>query len=171
MRRTAQARKQELITDLTEARGALLSAAIALPQADRDTPFLGAWSVHDIIAHLTGWDVANLEAIGAIMQGRLPAFYAHYDADWRMFNAELVAQHKQATLDETIGEAQASHQVLLDALDTLPADDVIGDHGVRSPRGRRVTVEMLLRAETGDEHKHGEQIRAFAAQLRAELEH
>jgi uncharacterized damage-inducible protein DinB len=165
MRRTAQAKKQELITDLTEARRALLSAAAALPQADRDTPCLGAWSVHDIVAHLVGWDVANLEAIGAIMQGRLPAFYAHYDADWRTFNAELVAQHKRSMLDETLIAAQASQRLLLDTLDALPAEDVIRDYGVRSPRRRRVTVAMLLSAEAQDERTHCAQIRAFATQL------
>jgi hypothetical protein len=85
----------------------------------------------------------------------------------RSFNAKLVTQHKRPTLDETLSAAQASHRDLLRALDALPADEMIRDHGVRSPRGRKVTVEMLLRAETGDEHKHGEQTRAFAAQLQS----
>jgi uncharacterized damage-inducible protein DinB len=165
MSRTAQAKKQQLATDLIEARRSLLAAAAALPPEERDMSFLGAWSAHDIIAHLVGWDAANLEAIRAITQGRLPAFYAHYDADWRSFNAELVIRHKHPTLEETLSAVQASHRDLLQALDALPADEMIRDHGVRSPRGRKVTVEMLVRAETGDEHKHGEQIRAFATQL------
>ncbi len=167
MQRTAQAKKQKLIADLTEARRALLAAAATLPQEYREMPFLGAWSVHDIVAHLVGWDVANLEAIGAITQGRLPAFYAHYDTDWRTFNAGLVAQHKRATLDETTIAAQASHQNLLDALNALLAEDVAWNQGVRSPRGRRVTVPMLLTAETRDERTHCEQIAAFAARSQA----
>jgi hypothetical protein len=51
------------------------------------------------------------------------------------------------------------------ALDALPAGELIRDRGVRSPRGRKVTVAMLLSAEAGDERKHGEQIRTFATQL------
>jgi uncharacterized damage-inducible protein DinB len=165
MRGTVEAKKRKIIADLVAARRALLAAAAALPQPARETPFLGVWSAHDIAAHLIGWDAANLEAIRAIVQGHLPAFYAHFDTDWRSFNAELVAQNKRAILEETLSAAQASHRDLLQALDALPADEMIRDHGVRSPRGRKVTVEMLLRAETGDEHKHGEQIRAFATQL------
>ena len=157
-----------LVTELKEARSALLAAATALPPPARDTRFLGGWSAHDIVAHLVGWDAANLEAIRAIVQGHLPAFYAHYDADWRAFNAELVTQHKRPTLEETVSAAQASHRDLLEALDALPADEMIRDHGVRSPRGRKVTVAMLLSVETGDERKHGEQIRAFATQLQAD---
>ncbi len=95
--------------------------------------------------------------------GRLPAFYAAYDPDWRTFNAGLVAQHKRAALAETLGAAQTSHQALLDRLAALPADEISRDYGVRSPRGRRVTVAMLLTAEAGDERKHALQIRAFAA--------
>jgi hypothetical protein len=167
MRITAEAKKQELITDLTEARRALLAAAATLPQEHRDTPFLGTWSAHDIVAHLVGWDAANLEAVRAITQGHLPAFYTHYDTDWRTFNAELVGQHKRSTMDETMVAAQASHQGLLDAVNALPAEDVTRDHGVRSPRGRRITVVMLLNVEARDELKHCEQIAAFAARTQA----
>jgi uncharacterized damage-inducible protein DinB len=165
MRSTARVKKEVLVTKLKEARNALLAAVTALPQPAWDTPFLGVWSAHDIVAHLIGWDAVNLEAIRAIMQGLLPAFYAQYDTDWRSFNAELVTQHKCPTLEETLSAAQASHQNLLQALDALPADEMIRDHGVRSPRGRKVTVAMLLSAEAGDERKHSEQIRAFATQL------
>jgi uncharacterized damage-inducible protein DinB len=165
MRSTAQVKKEVLVTELEAARRALLAAVAALPPAARDARFLGVWSAHDIVAHLIGWDAANLDAIRAIVQGRLPAFYAQYDADWRSFNAELVTRHKRPTLEETLSAARASHRDLLQALDALPADEMIRDHGVRSPRGRKVTVAMLLSAEAGDERKHGEQIRAFAMQF------
>ena len=131
---------------------------------DRDVPFLGVWSAHDIVAHLVGWDYANLEAIETIRAGRLPAFYAAYDPDWRTYNAGLVALHKGAILAETLAAARASHQVLLDRLAALPADEISRDYGVRSPRGRRVTVAMLLGVEARDERKHASQIGAFAAQ-------
>ena len=165
MRSTPQAKKDALVTKLKEARRALLAAVTALPPPAWDIRFLGVWSAHDIVAHLVGWDAANLYAIRAIVQGRLPAFYAQYDTDWRTFNAELVTRHKRPTLEETLSAALASHRDLLEALNALPAEEMIRDHGVRSPRGRKVTVAMLLSAEAGDERKHGEQIRAFATQL------
>jgi hypothetical protein len=169
MRGTAEAKKRKTIADLVAARRTLLAAVAALPQPAWETPFLGVWSTHDIVAHLVGWDAANLEAIRAIVQGHLPAFYTHYDSDWRSFNAELVIRHKRSTLEETLSAVQASHRDLLQALDALPADEMNRDHGVRSPRGRKVTVEMLLRAEAGDERKHGEQLRAFATQSQVDV--
>ncbi len=163
MRNPPEAKKAQLLADLTAARGEVLDAVVALAAEDRDMVFLGIWSAHDIVAHLIGWDHANLEAVDAIRAGRLPACYAAYDPDWRTFNAGLVARHKRATLAETLAAAQASHQALLDRLAALPAEEISRDYAVRSPRGRRVTVAMLLGVEASDERKHASQIRAFAA--------
>jgi hypothetical protein len=163
MRSTPEAKKEQLLADLTGARQEVLAAAMALPPEGQDTPFLGTWSAHDIVAHLVGWDYANLGAIEAIRASRLPAFYEHYDRDWRTFNAGLVAQHKQETLEETMAVAQASHHALLTAVAALPAGDVSRDYGVRSAGRRRVTIAMLFEVEARDERKHAAQIREFAA--------
>ena len=164
MRSTPEAKKQQLIADLTEARSEVLAAAMALRHEQQDLPFLGTWSAHDIVAHLVGWDYANLAALEAIRAGRLPTFYDHYDRDWRTFNAGLVAQHKQKMLEETVALAEESQQTLLTALAALPAEDVSRDYGVRSPGRRRVTIAMLLGVEARDERKHAGQVREFAAQ-------
>jgi hypothetical protein len=167
MKTTPDDKKRRLVADLAGARQEVLSAAIALPPEDQDTPFLGTWSAHDIVAHLIGWDYANLEAIEAVRAGRLPAFYGEYDRDWRTFNAGLVARHEQETLERTASVAETSHQALRSALIAIPAKDISHDYGVRSPGRRRVTIAMLMAAEARDEHKHAEQIREFATQTEA----
>jgi hypothetical protein len=163
MRSTHEAKKQQLIADLTGARREVLAAAMALRREQQNLPFLGTWSAHDIVAHLVGWDYANLAAFEAIRDGRLPGFYNHYDHDWRTFNAGLVAQHKQKALEETVVLAEASYQALQTALAALPAEDVSRDYGVRSSSRRRVTIAMLLGVGDRDERKHAGQIREFAA--------
>jgi len=164
MKSTPEARKQELVADLTAARSEILEAVLTLPPAAQEETFLGIWSAHDIVAHLVGWDHANQEAVEAIRAGRLPAFYAAYDPDWRTFNAGLVTRHKRPTLEQTVADARASHRALIERLEALPAGELNRDYGVRSARGRRVTIAMLLTVEARDEHKHSSQIRAFAAQ-------
>jgi hypothetical protein len=163
MKNTPEGKKQQLITDLAAARQEVLEAAMGLRPEAQDAVFLGTWSAHDIVAHLVGWDYANQEAIEAIRAGRLPAFYAHYDRDWRTFNARLVAEHKLETLEETVALAQSSHEALLATLAAVPAEDVGRDYGVRSSSRRRVTIAMLLTVEARDEQKHAGQIREFAA--------
>ena len=161
MRATPEDKKERLLAGLAAARHEVLAAARDLPDAEQDAVFLGTWSAHDIVAHLVGWDLANCEAIEAIRNGRLPAFYACYDRDWHTFNGELVARHKQATLDETASLAEASHSALLAVLAALPAVEMLRDYGVRSPGNRRVTIPMLLEVEARDERKHAEQIGGF----------
>jgi len=163
MRSTPETKKQQLIADLTEARSEVIQAALALPLDAQEVPFLGVWSAHDIVAHLIGWDYANLEAIEAIRAGRLPAFYAAYDRDWRTFNAGLVARYEQPTLEQTVSEARASKRALVEALEALPAEDLTRDYGIRWGRRERVTIPMLLGVEARDERKHANQIRAFAS--------
>ena len=164
---TPEEKKQRLLSNLVEARREVLAAANDLPPAERDTVFLGTWSAHDIVAHLVGWDQANLEAVPAVRAGRLPAFYARYDRDWRTFNAELVARHKLEMMEGTLALAQASHQALLTALGDVSAADLLRDYGVRSPGKRRVTIPMLLEVEARDERKHAGQIREFCLCLRS----
>ena len=85
----SQTTKQELLSAVIETCTAVLQAASGLSPTARDTVFLGVWSVVDLIAHLIGWDFANLAAAKDIQTGKLPEFYAHYDKDWKTFNAEI----------------------------------------------------------------------------------
>jgi hypothetical protein len=165
MRRTAQIKQEQIIADLAAARRELLDAAAALPAAGHDTVFLGSWTAKDLLAHLVGWDYANLEGIAAVRAGRLPAFYAHYDADWRTFNACLVRDYRRDSLAECIAAAEESHRQLMAAARAISPVDFVADHGVRSPGGRHVTLPMLLSAETTDEQKHAKQLKAFTRTL------
>lgn len=160
-----EATKQKLIADLIDARSRVLQAASALPSDCLDVKFLGVWSVHDLIAHLIGWDHINRDAVTSIRSGCLPAFYSSYDAHWSTLNAQLVQRYKQATILDTVACVTLSHRTLVDTLEGLSAEDLTHDFGVRSPGGRRVTIVMLLQAEAGDERKHAEQICAFAARI------
>lgn len=122
--------------------------------------FLGTWSVKDLLAHLAGWDFANLEAVEAVLAGRLPAFYAYRDPDWRTYNAMLVARYRRGMLTEMIEQARDSHRQLLDFLQSIPAESLGRDFGVRF-RGYKVTIQRLLTAEHGDEMTHLQQIGDF----------
>jgi hypothetical protein len=160
MNAKAQARKEQLLAGLQETRSRILEQAAAFPAGKQDAIFLGTWSVHDLLAHLTGWDFANLEAIQAVLAGRLPAFYEYRGPDWRSYNAMLVEKYKRDSLSTMIEQARDSHRQLLDCLQTIPAESLGRDFGVRF-RGYKVTIQRLLEAEHGDEQIHLGQIGDF----------
>jgi len=156
----AQAKKDRIISDLIQARHSILAAASSLSPAQQDEVFLGIWSVKDLLAHLVGWDFANLEAAQAILAGRLPAFYAHYDRDWHTFNARLVAQYKKDNFAELLSSVEASHQQLIAFLKTIPAEEFVKSRGLRFKR-HSVTLADLLQVEARDEGVHHKQIVEF----------
>jgi hypothetical protein len=121
MRNTkAQAKKEWTTSELQRVRSELLTEAAALSRKERDTVFLGVWSVRDMLAHLAGWDFANLDAAKSIIKGRLPSFYAHYDRDWQTFNAMLVKKYRRDTFREQRALLKRSQQMLVNYLQTLP---------------------------------------------------
>ena len=161
----SQTTKRELLSAVLETRTAVLQAASQLSPTAQDTVFLGIWSVKDLIAHLIGWDFTNLAAAKDIQAGKLPEFYAHYDKDWKTFNAELVAKYKRDDFEELLALARDSQGQLIAYLESLPAEAFEKDFGVRTGRNYKVTIARLLQAELKDGQEHLEQIRDFAAKL------
>ena len=167
MRKTVEDRKNEYIAALTTARQELLAAADAVPPEAYDTPCIGVWSIKDLLAHLIGWDETNRNAVQEILRGERPAFFQYYDKDWQTYNASLVRRHRREPLSALLADLEASHQRLLDDLQSLSARQVL--EGKSPPeKGRPVTIRRLLRAEAADERKHAAQVQAFVARLRGE---
>lgn len=152
MNAQVEVKKQEVIAQLAAAHQRIIGAASSLPPEKQELVFLGAWSITDLLAHLVGWDFANIEAMEAIQAGRLPGFYGHHDPDWRTFNSQLVAQYRCDDLRDMLVSVAASHQELVALLETISAQAFERDYGVRF-KGYRVTIARIIQAETSDEQK------------------
>jgi hypothetical protein len=156
----AQAKKDEIITELVKARKRILDAASSLPPEKQDVIFLGVWSVKDLLAHLVGWDFTNLEAAKALLSGQLPDFYSHYDRDWKTYNARLVAEYKRDDFAELLASVEDSLQQLVAFLGTVPAEEFDRDSGVRY-KHYKITIARLLQADIKDVKTHHKQIEEF----------
>lgn len=159
-----QISKDQIISDLVETRQKILLAAATLSPEKQKEIFLGTWSVFDLIAHLIGWDITNIEAAKAVLAGRLPDFYNHHDRDWKTYNDHLVAKYKKADFEALLQSARNSHQKLIDFIKAVPDKEFNKDYGMRF-RGYKVTIGRLLKAELNDEKKHHEQIENFRQQI------
>jgi hypothetical protein len=156
----AQTRKDQIISGLIDTRNRILDAASELSPVEQDKVFLGIWSVKDLLAHLVGWDYANLEAAEKVLEGELPGFYAYEDRDWTTYNARLVAEHRREDFEELLASVKESHRKLINFLQTIPAEEFERDRNVRFRR-YKVTISRLLQAEMKDEERHYQQIKAF----------
>ena len=153
-------KKDQVLKALIEARQNIVREVSGLADEDQDRVFLGIWSVRDLLAHLTGWDYTNIDAIREVMSGRLPSFYDQHDRDWQTYNAILVAKYKRGSINEQIELLQSSQRKLIEFLETIPPEIFNKDFGVRF-RGYKVTVQRLLEADTKDVQIHCKQITDF----------
>ena len=153
-------KKSSLISCLNETRKAILEAAASIPDDRVDEVFIGFWGILDLLAHLRGWDLTNIQAAKDILSGKVPDFYAESDKDWASYNAKLVDQHRQGDLESMIASVESSRSDLVEVLNQLDAEAIFGDHGIR--RGSyKVTIARLIEADIKDGNEHLDQIRRF----------
>lgn len=160
MNTKAQAKKDWIIREMQRVRSELLTEVAALSRKEHDTVFLGIWSVRDLLAHLAGWDFANLDAAKKIIAGKLPSFYEHRDRDWQTYNAMLVKIYRRNTFRELRATLEGSQRELVEYLQTIPPEYFNRDFGVRF-RGYKVTIQRLLQADIKDVQIHHQQIVDF----------
>ena len=152
--------KTELINSLAGIRACLLATAASIPEDQRYTPFLGDWSLMELLAHIAGWDVTYLQAVKDIQAGNMPKFYSQYDAEWRKYNASLVDHYRKENFDEQLELVKNTHKELLQFLQDLPEGEFERDHGLRNGRSK-VTIARLLESEIEDEQTHCMDIEDF----------
>jgi hypothetical protein len=153
-------RKEQILTKWLQTRQRILAEASRLSEKQRDQVFLGIWSIKDLLAHLTGWDRTNMDAVKSVLEGQVPTFYNHHDRDWQTYNALLVREYKRDSFKELLTLLKESQEQLVEFLKTIPPETFNKDFGVRF-RGYKVTVQRLLEAETEDEQTHLQQIIDF----------
>lgn len=153
-------RKEQVLSGLIETRQNILTEAAGLSDEQQEQVFLGSWSIKDLLAHLIGWDLTNLDAVTSVLSGKAPDFYKHHDRDWQAYNAILVEKHKKDSFQELLSSARESQGQLLEFVQTIPPEKFNKDFGVRF-RGYKVTIQRLLEAEAKDEQIHCKQITDF----------
>ena len=152
---------RDLIDSLAETREAIKTAAQSVAIGRRTEPFVGAWNLCDLLAHLVGWDYTNVEAVFEFRQGKLPSFYEAHDPGWKRYNATLLERHGTDNWDALNVALSLSGQAVVTMLRTL-SDDEVTESPVRW-RGRPVSIATILRAAIRDEREHLEQIRQFSS--------
>jgi hypothetical protein len=159
-RLSAEEKKGNLLSDLVDVRERILKEASLFSPEMMEVCFVGTWAIRDLLAHLSGWDVTNLEAAKKILKGELPGFYAYHDPDWASYNALLVAKYKRDAFQVLLSLVEETHRELIHFLEEIPASEFFEDRGIRF-KGYKVILSRLLDVEKQDEEIHLQQIKEF----------
>lgn len=152
--------KQRVLDCLTRARAALLSATKGLSETEMTTlPVAGAWTIRDILAHISGWAAWDLAGIRSILAGERPDFSAIQDVD--TFNARLVAKRSAWSLDQILAEMRDTQAALQELLAALPDEDLSRVGPFQGPYWDNLAGWLQVAWE--HEEEHAAQIQAWRA--------
>ena len=86
----------------------------------------GAWSVKDIIAHVTTWEEEALTHVPVILAGGRPSRYSTTHGGIDAFNATMTARKAHLTLAHVLEQQQRVHERLLALVERVPTHQLGG---------------------------------------------
>ena len=87
----------------------------------------GAWSVRDILAHVTTWEEEALKHLPLILKGGTPPRYSVVYGGLDVFNARTMEQKRNLSLSEVREQQATTHGRLIELIRSVPEYQLIGD--------------------------------------------
>ena len=82
----------------------------------------GAWSVRDILAHVTTWEEEALKYLPLILEGGKPPRYSVSYGGIDAFNARMTEQKSGLSLSEVLQQLDDTHRRIIDLVKSVPED-------------------------------------------------
>ena len=120
--------KQQLLKRLEKEWRAFLESYAGLSDSQMKEPGVtGAWSVRDILAHVTTWEEEALKHLPVILQGGKPPRYSIVYGGIDAFNAQMTERKRNLALVEVRRHLNATHARLIDFIEKAPEDQFLGE--------------------------------------------
>ena len=120
-----------------------------------------AWSVKDVIAHVTTWEEEALKHLPAILDGRKPPRYSVAYGGIDAFNALRTTTKAQLSLAEILEQQEQVHRCVVKVVEHVPEDALVPDSRFR----RRLRLDTY-----GHYRKHAAAIRQWRQRREASCE-
>jgi hypothetical protein len=125
-----------------------------LPGIDPEKEVCPGWTIKQMLAHITGWDDACIDALRAHEYGRPPTFPVILSLD--KYNEYTVSSRKNLTFDQTLKEWRLTRQVLRAIIEQFPEEKFF--EPVAVPWGRKTTISELVEIFSDHEGEHARDI-------------
>jgi hypothetical protein len=86
----------------------------------------GAWSVRDILAHVTTWEEEALKHLPRILKGGTPPRYSLLYGGIDSFNTRMTEEKRNLSLSEVREQLAATHRRLVALIQSAPEHQLIG---------------------------------------------
>lgn len=120
--------RAQLLERLHKAWAGFTDSYAGLSQSEMVEPGVtGAWSVRDLIAHVTWWEEEALTHLPAILRGLTPPRYSVTYGGIPAFNALMTERKKGLSLTDVLRERDETHRRLIALVETVPPDQFTGE--------------------------------------------
>lgn len=120
--------RQQLLKRLDNAWSAFQESHAGLSDSQLLEPGVtGAWSVRDILAHVTTWEEEALKHLPLILKGGKPPLYSVTYGGIDAFNARMTEQKKDLSLAEVLQQLEDTHRQLIGFIESTPEDQFSGE--------------------------------------------
>jgi hypothetical protein len=146
--------KEELLNRAAQEYKAFYQALDGLNETQLAEPWLGTWSVKDIVAHIVGWHREMTPALERLARGERPILEGVSYDDVDAWNAKFAAAMRDEEVTDVLLAFDKSHEAFLHAAANVPE--------ARFQAGR--SAYKIVDLNSAHHYKeHGDQIRAWHA--------
>jgi hypothetical protein len=116
--------RAQFLKRLDKAWAALKESYAGLPEARlTESGVIGAWSVRDILAHVTTWEQEALKHLPLILKGGKPPRYSVKYGGIDAFNALMTEQKKSLSLSDVLKQLDEIHRQLVSFIQRAPEEE------------------------------------------------
>ncbi len=155
--------RDALLQRLEEAR---IKIEELLPKIDSEKEVYPGWDMKRLLAHITGWDDASIDALRAHEKGYPPTIPAIHSLD--EYNEFTVNSRADLTYEQILDEWRLKRHVLRDIIEQLSEEKFLEPLAV--PWGRTTTVARLVDIFSRHEEEHAQDINEWLKQPEKPLE-
>lgn len=124
--------KQQLLDKLEQAWADFKASYAGLSEAQMTEPGVtGAWSVKDILAHVTTWEEEALKNLPLILEDKTPPRYANLYGGLNAFNAQMSEQKRGLSLEEVLKRLDETHRRLIEYVQNAPEEQITRETAFR----------------------------------------
>src|SRR5262245_3825620 len=113
--------RRQLLTRIDEAWQKLLASYAGLtPDELLESGVTGAWSVRDILAHVTTWEEEALRYLPLVATGGTPPRYSTTYGGIDAFNARMTEAKRHLSMPAVLHQMEDVHRRLVELVQTAP---------------------------------------------------
>jgi len=125
-------RGDRLLATLERRWSELLASYDDLPDEElSETGVVGEWSVKNLIAHVSIWEMEAVKHLPVIAAGKRPPRYSVAYGGIDAFNDQMMARMLDLSLAETLDQRDETHRRLMDYLRSQPSELLATDERFR----------------------------------------